>query len=231
MTMRTSLGLAGDLDDVELVQDVERAFDIHLPSDELKYCETVGDLFDLVACRLPDGSKNNDRCASTMCFYRVRRVVLTLTPNAELRPSTSIDVLRDIPVRSLYNAIGSADGLRSPAPYLSIWGGASLLAAMFVPIGVLWFGSPWWMAVIALIIAIALYRLSPVRLPPTLKTFGDLVELVTARSIGALAADGARLRHGDAWKALRTICSDHAASNDGEIYEGTFLLHQRNAGR
>lgn len=223
--MRTSLGLEGDLDDVELVQDIERAFDIRLSDDELKYCETVGDLFGLVVARLPVERDSADRCASAMCFYRLRRTVLTIAPHLELRPSSSIDMLRPISVKALYRAIQRTNGLRPPAPYLSAWGGVSLLGAVAVPIVLLWLGAPWWAACIAVLVAIALYRLSPVRLPPRLNTFGELVELVTARSIGTLAVHGARLRPAEAWKALQTVCADHAVTNGGEIYEGT-LLHQ-----
>ena len=227
--MRTSLGLAGDLDDVELVQDIERAFDIRLPDEELKRCETVGDLFELVVARLPNERDSADRCASAMCFYRLRRAVLSITPHLELRPSSSINMLRSISVRALYRAIQHADGLRPPAPYLSGWGGISLLVAVAAPLALLWLGAPWWAAGIAVLVAITLYRLSPIRLPPTLKTFGDLVELVTARSIGTLAAHGARLRPAEAWRALQTVCADHAVTSDDEIYEGTLIIQPRKA--
>lgn len=223
--MRTTLGLAGDLDDVDLVQDVERAFGIRLLDDELARCVTVGDLFELVVDRLPTGPQSAKRCASAMCFYRLRRIVLTMEPDMDLRPTTSIDVLQTIPVRSLYRAIQNVDGLRPPAPSLSAWGGASLLLAVGAPVGLLSFGAPWWAAGIAVLVGIGSARLAPIRLPPAIKTFGDLVELVAARSIGGLANRGARLRPAEAWKALQTVCADHAVTNGGEIHEST-LLHQ-----
>jgi len=40
--MTSSLGLAGDLDDVELIQDVEAAFGVRLGDDEIEQCSTVG---------------------------------------------------------------------------------------------------------------------------------------------------------------------------------------------
>jgi len=39
--MTSSLGLAGDLDDVELIQDVEAAFGIRLADDDIEGCSTV----------------------------------------------------------------------------------------------------------------------------------------------------------------------------------------------
>ncbi len=58
---RNSLGLAGDLDGVELVEDIDRAFDIRPPADELTRCNSVGDLFELVNKRLPHGPSKADR--------------------------------------------------------------------------------------------------------------------------------------------------------------------------
>jgi hypothetical protein len=227
--VRTSLGLAGDLDDIELIEDIEQAFGTRLSDDQLTRCETVGDLFDLIVSRLPVGPEVADRCATAMCFYRLRSAVLTILPDAKLRPSTPIAELRTVPVRPLYHLIRSVDGLNPPAPYLSSQGGASLLVAVVAPIGLLSSGAPWWMAFVAVMVAIALYRLSPVRLPPHLKTFGDLVELVTARSMGALAARGARLGPPEAWTALQSICEDHAVTKEGDIHKGTLITQQRKA--
>lgn len=231
VAMRTSLGLGGDLDDVELVQDIEQAFGIQLPDGELSRCETVGDLFDLVVRRLPEEFGTGDRCASAMCFYRLRRAVMTIAPNVELRPSTSIEALRHVPVRSLYRALKTVDGMRPPVPNLSLWGCLSLFLAVAAPIGLLIWGAPGWTAFLGFLVAIGLFRLSPVCLPPRLRTFGDLVELVTARSIGMLAAHGARLRPAEAWKAMKVVCTDHAVTNEGEIGRGTFILAQPKASR
>lgn len=226
--MRSSLGLGGDLDDVELVQDIEQAFGIRLPDDELSRCRTVGDLFQLVAARLPSRA-DADRCATAMCFYRLRRAVLTLAPDVQLHPSKSIDVLQGIPVKSLYRSIEGVGGLRPPPPYISAWGGFSLLLAVTAPIGLLLCGVPWWAAVLAALLAITAYRLSPLRLPPQVKTVRDLVELVAARSVGTLADQGARLRSAEAWKALQTMCADHAATTGGEIGSSTLIYAPRKA--
>lgn len=225
--VRSSLGLAGDLDDVALVEDIEQAFGVRLPDDEVSRCQTVGDLFELVVDRLPDRIGNADRCATAMCFYRLRRAVLTLAPDMELRPSTPIEALRGLSVKSLYHAFQGADGLRPPARHLSAWGGLSLLLVVALPIGLLFWEAPWWTAALSVLLAVPLYQLSPVRLPPQIKTFGDLVELVTARSIGTLGADGARLRSAEAWKALQTVCADHAATTGGEVGKSTLILTPR----
>lgn len=225
--MRASLGLAGGLDDVDLVRDVERSFDIQFP-DEVWNSETVGDLFALVMAQLPDRGSEPGRCASAMCFYRLRRMVLTLAPHLELRPSTPITVLRSVSVKRLYRTI-QAGGLRPPVPYVSAWGGCSLLLAVAAPVGPFLLRTSWWTAVLWMLAFAALFRLSPRRLPPDVKTCGGLVELLTVGNIGRLASHGARLGRAEAWKALQTVCISHVGDDGGEIGMGTLLLQPRNA--
>jgi len=225
--LKASLGLIGDLDDVELVEDIEQAFGVSLPDGELSNCNTVGDLFDFVLARIPDRDVEADRCATAMCFYRLRRAVQSLAPSIQLRPSTPISVLRDLSVKSLYAAMQGGEGMRAPNAYLSQWGAGSLLIAIAGPVGLRLAGTSWWLACGALVVGVILYRFSPVRLPPQAKTVRDLVELVAARNIGELSAQGARLRPTEAWQALKALCSDHAAPSDGEISRETLIYGHR----
>ena len=222
--MRKSLGLSGDLDDVELLTDVQEAFDVRLSNDEVSRCRTVGDLFALVSLALPSGHTDGARCAEAMCFYRLRRAILTLAPHLHLSPSSPLSLLRGMSVRRLYRAIRRTGGLRPPPPYLSVWGGVSLLLVLAAPAGPFLLGAPWWLGIVWMIAAATCFRLAPVCFPPDLSTFGDLVELVTARSIGVLAAEGARLRPVEAWKALASVCASHSATTAGEIGGSTLLL-------
>lgn len=221
--MRSTLGLAGDLDDVEFIQDAERAFGVRLPDDELFRCSTVRDLFELVVRRLPDEAATANRCASAMCFYRVRQVILTLAPDLNIRPSTPVRALRGIPVRKLYRAFQTNAGLTPPSVYLSGWGEMSLILVLALPVGLVVAGQPWWSAVVAAVVSLPLYRLSPVRFPPATATVRDLVEIITAHNIAALATEGARLRPTEAWKAFKTICASHAVAEDGEIGPSTLI--------
>lgn len=222
--MQSSFGLIGDFDDVDLVRDVAQAFQIRFLNDDAARCRTVGDLFVLVVSELPPSWQDGDRCAEAMCFYRLRRAVLTLAPHLDLRPSTPIIKLRGVPVRQLHHAIRGIGGLRPPAAYLSVWGGLSLLLAVAAPAGQLLLGVPWWTAVVWMIATATCYQRSPIRLPPNLSTFGDLVKFVTASSIGILAAEGARLRPAEVWKALEAVCAGHSAKKGGKIGMGTLIL-------
>jgi hypothetical protein len=229
--MRSSLGLYGDLDDVELLEDVERAFRIRLPR-ELPHCHTVGDLFELIVDRLPDGDPEAGRCATAMAFYRLRRAVLTLAPDVTLRPATPLDGLSSVPVRSLDRAFRKAEGVRVPDSCRPARGGPALLLAVALPIGILLSGAPVWAALLALPLSAALYQLSPLRFPRQIKTIGDLAERVAAHNVGMLAARGGRLGPAEAWRALRTICASHSMMVDADgIGADTLILDPRRIAR
>jgi len=218
--VQSSLGLAGDLDDVELIEDVEEAFGLRFVDDDLKRCRTVGDLFALVEAKLPgDGSS----CATAMCFYRMRRA-LEPQIGVELRPFSPIEQLSGISVRQLYDVIRRECGLRPPPPIISVWGCIALLLVPLLPLTAIGLGLSWWVAPMAALPAIALYAVSPIRLSKEFVTFGDLVRKVSARSIGLLASEGARLRSAEAWPALKLIVSDHTALNIDAINPDTLIL-------
>src|SRR4051812_19332950 len=117
--MPSSLGLEGDLDDVELIQDVEEAFGLRFSDNELAGCSTVGDLFEVVEARLPQSSGGS--CATAMCFYRLRRALQPLV-GGELRPNTNLAALSGVSVRALHRIIEQECGLRPPLRYVPLWG-------------------------------------------------------------------------------------------------------------
>jgi hypothetical protein len=220
--MTSSLGLAGDLDDVELIQDVEAAFGIRLLDEEISRCSTVGHLFNLVETRLPDVPRGQS-CATAMCFYRLRRA---LQPHSaiDLKPKTSISALGAVSVRKLHHIIETECGLRPPPQYITLWGCLALLLVAALPFGLFAFGLPWWVALPSAAFGVGLYWFAPIRLPDEVETFGDLVRMVSSRSIGALAGQGARLGSKEAWQAFTDVLSDHTQLLKTEIWPETLLL-------
>lgn len=198
--MTSSLGLVGDLDDVDLVEDVEAAFGVRLGDDEIERCSKVGHLFELIETRLldlPDGQS----CATAMCFYRLRRAS---QPHSAitLKPKTSIAALRAVSVRKIHRIIETECGMRPPPQYITRWGCPVLLLVVALPFGLFAVGMPWWIALPSAALGIGLYRLAPIQLPGEVETFGDLVGIVASRSIGPLARQGARLGSKEAWQAF-----------------------------
>lgn len=220
--MTSSLGLAGDLDDVELIQDVEAAFGVRLADDEIERCSTVGQLFELIEARFPE-MPSGQSCATAMCFYQLRRA---LQPHCAiaLKPKTSISALGAVPVRKMHQIIETECGLRPPPEIISLWGCLALLIVFALPFGLFAIGMPSWVAVPSAALGIGLYRLAPIQLPGEVETFGDLVRIVASRRIGALAGQGARLGPKEAWQAFTDVLSDHTQLSKGEIGPETLLL-------
>jgi hypothetical protein len=225
--MTSSLGLAGDLDDVELIQDVEAAFGIRLVDEEISRCSTVGHLFNLVETRLPDMPKGQS-CGTAMCFYRLRRA---LQPHSatDLKPKTSISTLGAVPVRKLHHVIETECGLRPPPQYISLWGCLALLLVAALPFGLFAVGMPWWVALPSAAFGAGLYWFAPIRLPGEVETFGDLVRIVASQSIGALAGQGARLGPKEAWQAFTDVLSNHSQLSKDQIGVETLLLAPKKA--
>jgi hypothetical protein len=224
--MPSSLGLEGDLDDVELIQDLEEAFGLQFSDNELAGCRTAGDLFEVVESGLPESSAGS--CATAMCFYRMRRALQPLV-GSELRPKTALRALDGVSVRRLHRIIEQECGLRPPLPYVSVWGCIALALVVALPVATFTLGLTWWIAGASAVAGLVLYRLAPIRLPQDLRTFGDLVRVVSARSIGTLARQGARLSPSDAWAAFTDILSHHSLLRKEAIAPDTLLYAQRKA--
>ncbi|WIW90491.1 acyl carrier protein (plasmid) [Sphingobium sp. V4] len=225
--MTSSLGLAGDLDDVELIEDVEAAFGIRLVDEEISRCSTVGQLFELIEARLPE-MPSGQSCATAMCFYRLRRALQPHSAIA-LKPKTSIMALRAVPVRKLHRIIEAECGLRPPPQYITLWGCLALLFVAVFPFGLFAIGMPWWVALPSAAFGVGFYWFAPIRLPDEAETFGDLVRIVASRSIGALADQGARIGPKEAWKAFTDVLSDHTQLLKTEIWPETLLLAPKKA--
>jgi hypothetical protein len=220
--MPSSLGLIGDLDDVEMIEDVEQAFGFRFSDDELLICETVGDLFALIEARLPSEDPAG-KCATAMTFYRLRRAIEPRLA-IKLRPTTPITACSGLSVRELHRIIEKECGLRPPSPVDSLWGSIAFVLMVALPTASIALGLQWWIAVMSALLAWGIYRKMPIALPSSVTTFGDLVRIVSSRSIGALTQKGARLRAVEAWDAFRDVLSDHTCLSKNAIVPDTLLM-------
>jgi hypothetical protein len=225
--MPSSLGLHGDLDDVEMIEDVEEAFGFRFSNDELNICRTVGDLFELIEARLPSEDPAGN-CATAMTFYRLRRAIGPQVA-IKLRPTTPITACSGLSVCELRRIIKEECGLRPPLPYVSLWGCIALVLIVALPTASIALGLQWWIAVMSVLLACGIYRKAPLRLPESVTTFGDLARIVSSRSVGALMQQGARLRAVEAWDAFRDILGDHTSLSKDAIVPDTLILHPRKA--
>jgi len=76
------------LDMVELVMEIEEAFDISMPDDEAASMATVGDVFDYIVTKTNVPTQSSV-CLSAIAFYSLRRAARTLGSTGRLRPRDS----------------------------------------------------------------------------------------------------------------------------------------------
>jgi len=81
------------LDGVELIMEIEKAFDIRIPDQEAEKILTVGDMYDSVWTHLE--SKHSNQCNSQILFYKLRKYFTETfhLPKDLFRPHT---ILNDI---------------------------------------------------------------------------------------------------------------------------------------
>ena len=223
--MDSSLGLSGDGDDVDLIHDIEQAFGLTLPDSELRNCLTVGDVFAQVAARLP-ADPSATRCGTAMAFYQLRRAFQPRV-RTRLRPETPLSALKGMQDATLHRIIAEQCNLSPPALCMSLWGCIALAMMFAMPVSILVMGGGQWIALSSAFLAVCVYRQIPLALPERIATFGDLAREVSARSIGMLSDQGARLGVKEAWDAFRFILADHTALSKAAIAPETLIYQPK----
>ncbi|RVU38643.1 acyl carrier protein [Hwanghaeella grinnelliae] len=217
------LGLAGDGDELDLVDDIEEAFRVRFALEALEAVRTVGELFEHLEDRRPKNIDAGGRCATAMCFYRLRKA---LQPYAavQLRPDTPIEELRGISGRKLRQLISSEDGLQPPMFHLSRISWAALFSAIAFGLLALFAHWPWYIACLSMILFCFLCYMAPIRLPEDVRTLGDLAKMLTTTSIGSLVERGARLGRDEAWDIYLELLARHTGIPKQLIMRDTYLI-------
>jgi hypothetical protein len=214
--MPNSLTLAGDGDEIDLVEDIERAFDVAFSNREAATVQTVGDLYDLLLLKLPPNDADR-KCASAMTFYRLHRALHDMGYAESLTPASPIAFLDERNTWRAFKGLEEASGLQLPRLRLTRLGavGCTFVLSALAAIAI------WWMfkgldgvtAVIGVAAAIAagaaIAWLDPKRLPRDMKTLADLVRQTAPLNFGRLAKQGARHSNSDVWDAMIAVLSEH----------------------
>lgn len=209
--MTSTLALSGD-DADDLLLDIEQTFEIKFAPNEALNVNTIGDLLEVVLRNLNYDALEQRKCATSMCFYRLRRAIGPHVPDVKLRPETPVETLRRVPFRKLRHLIESEAGLRAPRYVATPVGYILLASAFLLPLTALAFQQPWWAVSLSAVFSLALVAAMPRRLPPKVETFGDLVNAVASQSLGRLAKQGARVDQAQVWEALREIAAEFSDS-------------------
>jgi hypothetical protein len=229
--MSNTIGLDGDLDDVELLRELEAVFDIAISDEEAWLLVTVGDVEALLLRRIP-ANEADRKCASAMACYRLRGALERLGHGERLAPVAALPGLARGRVRAKLKRLERESGLRlpaAPATRLGCLMACVVIAAMTA--GAFWL-MPSFPALIGggalgLFVAVVMLRLiDPGRLPDSCATLAGLARVAAVLNHGRLIRAGARHRAEDIWATLLEVLSIYDLPK-AEITRETYLLHSQ----
>jgi hypothetical protein len=222
-TELTTIGLAGDLDDVELIEVIESSFGIDFGDSTVEWY-TVGDIHDALLSRFPVRSARP--CATAMAFYRIRASLRRMSGiEKRISPSTKLAALTDTPPKRLFIQLSEELGVANlPAP-MSWRGDAGAIALMLGLPGVFLvaaFFHSLWPALLLIPLGLALIA-TDVGAYGTM-TVGDLAHTAVSRNFSRFASIGAASGPTDIWQALIALIGDETGNDPSRITRKTKLL-------
>lgn len=218
------------LDTVELVMEIEEAFDITIPDDRASEMVTVGDVYDFILEKTSHVPSESSRCLSAAAFYELSRQVRGLgLVSGKIRPNTKLDQV--IPLtgrRSTWKTLSSQMDLRFPRlgrpawlallncilvalvfiTALAVFANANQLVAVLVALGL---GALSSAAVALLTEPFAIYPAA------TCTTIRDLVTHLVAINYNKLAGRYASRNPTDVWNALQLIVSEQLGVDRSKV--------------
>ena len=228
--MLKSLGLVGDGDELDLIQDIESVFGVAFADAELEAGRTVGDLNEALwrhmSARVEAG---NVRCMNAMAFNALRRVLVAADASRNIRHSDRLESFGMKP-KELSRAIHGKTGLVLGFA-LGRLGNAGTIAVLAgiacVLLGIAWHGL--FAAALALFLcAWAAFRLDTGSYEGC-ETVGDATAKIAVANFGALADRGGRFDAGSVWLALRETVAHNTGCPELEIGPDTLVMHSQPA--
>jgi hypothetical protein len=228
--MPNTLGLWGDLDDLELLRDIEASFDVSFCDDEPTKWFTVGDVFAALEREFSVQASAGGKCATSMAFFRLRRALTELGVEGRLKPDFSFSAVKQLSPRRLIKELEKRSGLRLPSPTLSYAGAGLLLLAFTGLVASFFIGNGWLILCLLAVLVLGFPVIGTVdrgMLPMGSKTLGGLARAAATRNYGRLVGEGAGMREGDLWRVFCDLLADHTALPKDEIARETLLIGKR----
>ncbi len=209
------------LDTVELVMEIEEAFDISIPDDRASKMLTVGDVYEFILEKTADSTLKSDTCLSAAAFYELRKHVRSLgLSDSKIRPKTKLDcVIPFIGRRTYWQNLSSRMDLRFPRLVRPSW--LVLLNCMLIAIVVSssFLGFSGQNLVSGIVVATAFGCIStavlmlltrPFAIYPAAgcSTIRDLVTNLVAINYNTLATRYSTRSQTDIWNALQLIVAE-----------------------
>jgi len=208
---------------IDLIEEVEKEFDIKFRDEEVEPCVTVGDFYTVLCARVPDWSVGGERCATSMAFYRIRRF---LDPDRTKGITPSTPLPEDVAPAMLFKALSRDTAFRLPSirpTWLGMVGGILVSAGCIAGIIALLTGR-WRMSGIGFASAacgIPFMWMDRGRWPLGVATVGDLARRTASLNSRTLRANGGRPL--PCWEVLAALSAEHGALAPDDITAGTFF--------
>lgn len=209
------------LDTVELVLEIEEAFDISIPDDRASRMLTVGDVYDFLLEKSAESTLTSSTCLTAVAFYELRRQLRSLgLAKSQFRPRTRIDTVIPLVGRRYYwHALSLKMDLRFPRLERPSWLTLlnCMLVATLVPVSFLITARPNLLTGFAFSIvagitstAVLLFLTNPLAIYPasTCLTMRDLVTNLVALNYNKLASRHSTRSPSDIWNALQLIVAE-----------------------
>ncbi|MCC7266510.1 MAG: hypothetical protein IT546_04120 [Caulobacteraceae bacterium] len=215
-----TIGLVGDGDDEELLEAIERSFQVRFGEKTAGWF-TVGDIYRDLLEQVPRSSAAG-LCATSLAFYRVRAVLADMAvTRGRITPSTKLAGLTRSSPKRLYAKLSRELGVGKMPLTLSWRGGLGIVMALAGMVL-----SPVVQAIWPLLL------LTPAGIVLTScdvgayysMTVGDLARKVAVRNFAQFAAIGADSRPEALWRALRLVIAEETGFDPDRIDSNTRLF-------
>jgi hypothetical protein len=218
--------------DLDFIVEVEATFGVRLTKDHVADWKTLGDVHKTLTAVLPEWTADG-ACPTSMAFNRLRRALVSAGhERRQIKPSSALAAFANGRPARLLRRLEKQTGLQVPACHLKALGGAGAWMSFIGLIG--WIpgalNQEWLLVGLCALIGLVglgLLRLDRGRLPPGLRTLGDLAERSAALSRTTLRQEGARRMPNDIWTTLAAIVAEHSewgAANPHDLGPETYLF-------
>jgi hypothetical protein len=227
-----TLDLLGDGDELALIYDIERVFDITFTKAELENSWTVGDIENAVWRHLLAKAPEQNRCATASAFYELRRALESGRQRHMFAPSTPLARLDRSPaaVSALVKNVTGLS-LRFPATKISSAGLWMILIGILP--GMIAATNTSSMPLFAGAMGLILLGSLAIRFDAgsfgDAETLGDAARELVNQNFGVFISRGARFSRASAWQVLRAVMADVAGRRADAIELDTRLIGRGSA--
>lgn len=206
-----TIGLAGDGDDIDLLEAIEASFQVNF-GDAAAKCFTVGDIYEALLDLVPTSSLPG-LCATSMAFYRVRSALTRVADfDGPVTPSARLSGLTALPPKRLHVLLAQELGVARLPQMLSARGCFGIAVLLAGVVGGL--------LAVALPVLWPTLLLIPVGFEMTRRdeggyygaTVGDLARDVARRNFSLFASDGADARPAALWRTLCELIAEETGA-------------------